>query len=62
MWSYEAAKDFAREKLLQAEKALDDYGHGKEFDHDQLRRLVEDVHAARENFLILHSGLTAGDI
>lgn len=47
MPSYAEAKKLARERLLQAERALDAYVYGAECDHETLKQLSEAVHAAR---------------
>jgi hypothetical protein len=59
MQSYEKAQAVAREKLAQAEQALNEYIQGCEFDNERVCQLVDGVDAARDEFLRLLSGLTA---
>jgi hypothetical protein len=41
------AKESAKAKLLQAERALDNYVHGPESDYETLKQLLDSVHSAR---------------
>jgi hypothetical protein len=57
MQSHEEAKKLARQKLLEAERDLDNYVHSSECDYETLKRLSDAVHAARREHLDLLAAL-----
>lgn len=57
MQSYEETTKFAKAKLLQAERALDNYVHSSEYDLETLKQLSDAVHSARCEVLDLLSAL-----
>ncbi len=48
---YEDKVRVARERVFQAEEAMDAYIHGKEYDSERFARLSDDVTTARNELL-----------
>jgi len=57
MSSYEQKKMSARERLIVAERAVDEYFSQADYEHERYKRLLEDLHSARNEFLVLISAL-----
>lgn len=57
MDAYEGRKRLARERLAQAETAMDSLLHSHTYDHQRCEQLLQDMNSARNELLTLLSSL-----